>query len=126
MKCPHSPLNLLCDYVDTAGMDKSQECPKCPHYTLKASKKQSWWSLIQFVKWPDWHGFHFVKGNPLKEPAAFHLIYKWSLWLGWIEIRKFLTQDELIKAMAKFSLIAISQYLKEKYDVKDLSPCTSK
>ena len=54
----------------------------------------------QFVNWyPEWHGFHFIKSNPLKKPEAFHLIYKWSLWLGWWEIRKFMTDKEMEKAL---------------------------
>lgn len=54
---------------------------------------------IQYVRWTDrWH-FGFIKGNPLKQPAAFHLIYKWSLWLGYLEIRKFMTEDEMAEAL---------------------------
>jgi hypothetical protein len=54
---------------------------------------------IQIVKWRDrWH-FCFIMGNPLKQPAAFHLIYKWSLWLGFIEIRKFMTPEEMENAL---------------------------
>ena len=57
---------------------------------------------IQFVKWTDrWH-FKFVKGNPVKYPAAFHLIYKWSLWLGCFEIRKFMTDSEMRKALETY------------------------
>ena len=55
---------------------------------------------IQFIDWyPEWHGIHFIKGNPVKQPAAFHLIYKYSLWLGYWEIRKFLTDEEMRKAL---------------------------
>jgi hypothetical protein len=56
---------------------------------------------IQFVNWFGDHKptFRFIKGNPLKKPAAFHLIYKWSLWLGWWEIRKFMTDDEMKRAL---------------------------
>lgn len=54
---------------------------------------------IQFIKWNEWHGFHFIRGNPLKLPSAFHLIYKWSIWLGWWEIRKFLTEKEMEQAL---------------------------
>lgn len=48
----------------------------------------------QFVNWYRWKGFRFTKGDPNKQPAAFHLIYKWSLFLGWFEIRKFLNDEE--------------------------------
>lgn len=54
---------------------------------------------IQFIWWRDWH-FGFIKGNPLKNPAAFHLIYKWSLWLGYLEIRKFMTDNERATVMS--------------------------
>jgi hypothetical protein len=56
---------------------------------------KKYFDLYQFVYWPE-HSFTlaFIKGNPTKQPAAFHLIYKWSLWLGWFEIRKFLTDDQ--------------------------------
>lgn len=51
---------------------------------------------IQLVKWyPEWHGIHFIMGNPLRQPEAFHLIYKWSIYLGWWELRKFLTDKEM-------------------------------
>jgi hypothetical protein len=55
---------------------------------------------IQIVWWRDWHfHFGFVKGNPLKKPLAFHIIYKWGIWLGCIEIRKFLTEEERTAAI---------------------------
>jgi hypothetical protein len=54
---------------------------------------------IQFVKWlPEWHGFHFIKSNPNLEPSAFHLIYKWSIYFEFWEIRKFMTLDEMNKS----------------------------
>jgi hypothetical protein len=53
---------------------------------------------IQFVWWYKFH-IRFIKGNPLKNPAAFHLIYKWSLWLGFLEIRKFMNLKEMGQAM---------------------------
>lgn len=65
---------------------------------MKLDKKEK---LIQFVNWGflnKWH-FGFIRGNPLKQPAAFHLIYKWSIWIGFIEIRKFLTDKEMGKAL---------------------------
>jgi len=54
---------------------------------------------IQVVDWREygvkfWR-FGFLKGDPLKQPAAFHLIYKWSLWFAFIEIRKFMTDEEM-------------------------------
>ncbi|HNQ69633.1 MAG TPA: hypothetical protein PKN32_14770 [Bacteroidales bacterium] len=52
----------------------------------------------QLVKWREFH-ICFIRGNPLRLPAAFHLIYKWSLWLGWWEVRKFLTDAEMKKAL---------------------------
>jgi len=55
---------------------------------------------IQFVFWR--YGkphFGYIRGNPLNVPAAFHLIYKWSLWLGWLEVRKFLTDEERKQAL---------------------------
>jgi hypothetical protein len=62
---------------------------------------------FQFIWWRDWHfHFGFIKGNPLKNPLAFHLIYKWGLWLGCIEIRRFLTEEE--------RRIAVEIYLKNK------------
>lgn len=53
---------------------------------------------IQFVWWRKFH-IGFIKGNPVKQPAAFHLIYKWSLWIGFLEIRKFLNEKEMAKAL---------------------------
>jgi hypothetical protein len=51
---------------------------------------------VQFISWfPEWHGIHFTNGNPKKKPSAFHLIYKWSIWVGYWEIRKFLTDEEM-------------------------------
>jgi len=56
---------------------------------------------IQFINWfkDGKPTFRFIRGNPLKQPAAFHLIYKWSLWLGWWEIRKFLSEKEMERAL---------------------------
>ena len=57
----------------------------------------------QFIWWRDWHfHFGFIKGNPIKRPSAFHLIYKWCIWLGFIEIRKFLTEEEQEEALNKY------------------------
>jgi len=54
---------------------------------------------IQIVDWREygvkfWR-FGFTRSNPLKQPAAFHLIYKWSLCFAFIEIRKFMTDEEM-------------------------------
>ena len=55
---------------------------------------------LQFIKWyPEWHGFHFIRGNPLKEPAAFHLIYKWSVHFGFWEVRRFLSDTKRHEAL---------------------------
>jgi len=58
----------------------------------------------QFVNWfkDGKPTFRFIRGNPLKQPTAFHFIYKWSLWLGWWEIRKFLTDEEMKIALDKY------------------------
>jgi hypothetical protein len=113
MKCPY--VEIECAYLDTAGMNKPVECKDCTHYkepdekgiiATGATPVLAWIvekirgikENIQFVRWPDWHGFHFIKGDPLKTPAAFHLIYKWDLWLGWIEIRMFLSDTKRIEA----------------------------
>jgi hypothetical protein len=61
--------------------------------------------LIQVVKWTDKPHFGFIRGNPAKQPSAFHLIYKWSLWLGFIEIRKFLTEEEMKERLEKYNKI---------------------
>lgn len=54
----------------------------------------------QYILWRRWRPyFGLIRGNPLKHPIAFHLIYKWSLWLGWFEIRKFYTLAESTEAM---------------------------
>ena len=63
---------------------------------------------IQFVKWfPEWHGFHYIKSNPSKEPAAFHLIYKWSLHFGFWEIRKFQTKKEMAESLETYNQIKL-------------------
>ena len=62
---------------------------------------------VQIIWWREWHfHFGFIKGDPLKKPAAFHLIYKWGLWLGFMEIRKFLTDKD--------REIALAQYIRNK------------
>ncbi len=54
---------------------------------------------VQIVQWfPQWHGFRFIKGSPLKEPSAFHLIYAWSICIGFWEIRKFLSDTKRVEA----------------------------
>jgi len=40
----------------------------------------------QFIYWPDFHGFKFIKLDPNITRMAF--IYKWCLFLGFWEIRK--------------------------------------
>jgi len=41
----------------------------------------------QFISWfPLWHGFCFIRFNPKITDIA--LIYKWSLGLGFYELRK--------------------------------------
>ena len=60
---------------------------------------------IQYINWyPEWHRIRFIKSNPLQQPAAFHLIYKWSLWLGFWEIRKFMTDEEMAKALEIYNI----------------------
>lgn len=108
MICPYVP-NLFCEYIDTAGMDKIKECKDCEHFMQNASYKDFHPDIIieprqknvtfQGVRWDTWHGIQFIKGDPKKGPAAFHLIYKWSLFLGWFEIRKFMTTEEMKKAL---------------------------
>lgn len=53
----------------------------------------------QFINWHKFKGFTYLKGDPNKQPAAFHLIYKWSLFLGWFEIRKFLDDKQMEQAL---------------------------
>jgi hypothetical protein len=57
---------------------------------------------LQFIKWDGWHGFHFFWGAANKKPAAFHLIYKWSLFIGFWEIRMFLTDKELKRRFKEY------------------------
>jgi hypothetical protein len=112
MKCYYNA-SLLCDKVDTSGMNKLP-CEECEHYhngvkatgnmpflSFIASSVKNWHKTLQFIHWPSDHKrcFLFIKGNPLSDPAAFHLIYKWSLWIGRIEIRKFLTDQEMKRAL---------------------------
>jgi|WetSurMetagenome_2_1015567.scaffolds.fasta_scaffold60270_4 hypothetical protein len=116
MKCYHSELNIFCDFIDTAGMDKTVPCEKCPHYSgiaLNFAKKpgreiaKKPESLYQAVHWDESHGIRLIFGNPAKSPAAFHLIYKWSLHIGKLEIRKFLTEKEMHKALKIYNDIKL-------------------
>jgi hypothetical protein len=102
-------------------MTKPTECNDCPHYKepdekgIRATgempilaylieKYREIKRNIQFVNWCfRWQGFHFFKGNPLKHPLAFHLIYKWALYLGYFEIRMFMTEKERAKAFKIYS-----------------------
>lgn len=118
MQCPYS--TVLCEHMDTAGMTKLKECIECKYYTPNAAtrakadavtklfrkppakpglmfKIREFWGLVQFVNWHKWIGLHYFPGNPVTYPA-FGLIYKWSLFLGWFEIRKFLSDTEMTKA----------------------------
>jgi len=63
---------------------------------------------IQFINWfPDWHWVYFIRSNPIKQPAAFHLIYKWSLHLGFWEIRKFQTEKEMAESLKEYNKIKL-------------------
>ena len=99
--------NTECDQIDTSGMNQIVPCHECGRYNdgirdtgalpnlgIKEKLKQ-----YQLVNWKEWKGFHFFKGDPTKSPAAFHLIYKWSMFFGWFEVRKFLTTEEMNKAL---------------------------
>jgi hypothetical protein len=99
MTCPYNP-KIFCEYVNTSGMDKPVECKDCSH-SIKPKPKEPK-GLIQYVKWNTWQGLRFVKSYPLKEPASFNIIYKWTLVLGWFEIRKFLTSLETKRALKIF------------------------
>jgi hypothetical protein len=103
MNCPYKP-NTQCSYIDTAGMDKLKHCPVCENYHIPN---------IQYITWRTWHGIRFVKGFPLLYPESFHLIYKWSIFIGWLEIRKFLTAPEQAQAVNMFTSILEVQSVSE-------------
>ena len=56
---------------------------------------------IQIVNWfPYWKGIKFKRTNPITDVnAAFYLIYKWYILLGFWEIRKFMSVKERKKAL---------------------------
>jgi len=55
----------------------------------------------QFISWfPTWCGFlRYAKPKPYSGTVLF---YKWSIYLGFFEIRKFLNQAEMDEAFKKF------------------------
>ena len=56
----------------------------------------------QILNWKECRGFKFIKSNPLKSPAAFHLIYAWSIYIGVWEIRKFMNESQMKRALEIF------------------------
>ena len=56
---------------------------------------------IQWINWfPVWKGFKFKRTNPETDKnAACYLIYKWYVLLGFWEIRKFMTDEEMKNAL---------------------------
>ncbi len=59
---------------------------------------------IQFVNWfPYWKGIKCKRTNPLTDiNAAYYLIYKWYVVLGFWEIRKFMNPKEKKKAFKTY------------------------
>lgn len=62
---------------------------------------QAFKDKYQLVWWRRPH-VGFIRGNPHKQPAAFHLIYRWSLWLGWLEVRRWLTPQQSFEAVLQY------------------------
>jgi hypothetical protein len=57
-------------------------------------------ALMQFISWfPRWRGFRYLRTRPNNKPLAFHLIYKWSVFIGFFEIRKFMNLGEMTEAL---------------------------
>jgi hypothetical protein len=70
---------------------------------FRASEHAATATKLQYVWWPRLRPhFGFIKGDPHKTPAAFHLCYRWSLWLGWLEVRCWLSPVESIAAVAEY------------------------
>jgi hypothetical protein len=110
--CPWNN-SVICEYKNQNG------CHKCEHYKQPdengliatgglpdlSSFKSDIIELIrslQFVNWfPEWHGIHFYSSKK-SENAAFNLIYKWSIFFGFWELRKFLTEDETRKRLKDY------------------------
>jgi hypothetical protein len=96
MTCPYTP-KIFCQYIDTSGMDKTKEYLQCEHYIIPKPNVKV--PDLQWIWHDSWKGFFSLKGNPLKYPAAFHLIYKWAIQIGFLEIRKFLNDKQMSKAL---------------------------
>ena len=70
--------------------------------SFKRVMADGWRKRYQLVSWGEFKYVGFIRGN-LTQPAAYYLIYKWSLWLGWWEVRRWLTDDEMQAALRAYN-----------------------